>query len=34
MWMIMGTLRKSVIILDEAMFDIHDLTGVIVTGMI
>ena len=30
----MGTLRKSVIILDETKFNIHDLMGATVTGMI
>ena len=33
-WMIMETLRKSVIILDETNFNIHDLMGATVTGMI
>ena len=33
-WMIMGTLRKSVIILYETKFNIHDLMGATVTGMI
>ena len=31
-WMIMGTLRKSVIILDETKFNIYDLMGATVTG--
>ena len=30
----MGTLRKSVIILDETKFNIHDLMGATDTGMI
>ena len=30
----MGTLRKSVIILDETKFNIYDLMGATVTGMI
>ena len=33
-WMVMGTLRNSVIILDETKFNKHDLMGATVTGMI